>query len=188
MATFLTGNTGRGSGPHLDFRVFDVNAGDYVNPTGFTDLLMVDGKPLTEQFRMTSGFGPRKAPVPGASTYHLGLDYATPTGTKVEVKGGKLISTYDGGSGGVMSQIGVMRDGKPYDVLLLHGSENNPITSSGFKKDFDYSSLNKPIAPAPVPAPKANQPIRFAGETLSDFMKMGADSVGSSIKSSKPAA
>ena len=77
MATFYTGATGRGTGPHLDFRVFDVEKGDYVNPTGFSDILQVGGKPLTEQFQMTSGFGPRQAPVAGASTYHLGLDYGT---------------------------------------------------------------------------------------------------------------
>ena len=154
MASFLTGNTGIGSGPHLDFRIFDVTANDYVNPTEFTDVLMVGGQPLTSQFPMTSGFGPRKAPVPGASTYHLGLDYATPSGTRVDVKGGTLISTYDGGSGGRMSQIGIMRDGKPYDVLLLHGSKENPITGSGFRTDFDYSTIGAtPSPPSMTPTP-----------------------------------
>lgn len=155
MATFITGDTGRGSGPHLDFRIFDVTAGDYINPTDFTDVLMVGGKPLTEQFTMSSGFGQRQAPVPGASTYHLGLDYRTPSGTQVDVKGGTLISTYDGGVGaGIMSQYGIMRNGKPYDVLLLHGSKENPITGSGFRTDFDYSTIGAtPPPPSITPTP-----------------------------------
>ena len=33
--------------------------------------------------RISSGFGPRTAPKPGASTYHKGVDLATPTGTTV---------------------------------------------------------------------------------------------------------
>ena len=94
MATFYTGNTGRSSGPHLDFRIYDVAGRGYINPTNFTDMLTVGGKPLTDQFAMTSGYGPRKAPVPGASTNHKGLDYATPEGTPVEVVGGRFLTTF----------------------------------------------------------------------------------------------
>lgn len=32
---------------------------------------------------VTSEFGPRKSPTPGASTYHLGRDYGAPTGTPI---------------------------------------------------------------------------------------------------------
>ena len=80
MSMFYTGNTGVGTGPHLDFRVYDVTAGDYVNPSDFVDVLQVDGNPLSSQFQMTSGYGPRRAPTAGASTFHRGLDYATPEG------------------------------------------------------------------------------------------------------------
>lgn len=33
--------------------------------------------------QLTSGFGPRKSPTPGASTFHKGIDLAAPIGTKV---------------------------------------------------------------------------------------------------------
>ncbi len=131
MSMFYTGATGVGTGPHLDFRVYDVGAETYVDPTAFTDVLRVDGNPLVDQFRMTSGYGPRRAPTIGASTMHRGLDYATPEGTAVEVLGGNLLSTFEDKGGGIMSQYGIMRDGKPYDVLLLHGSRNNPVTADG---------------------------------------------------------
>lgn len=141
MGTFYTGATGIGSGPHLDFRIYDVAAGDYVNPSGFTDVLSVGGKPLVDQFRMTSGFGKRDAPVPGASTMHKGLDYATPEGTAIDVVGGKFLTTFPDEKGGRMSQYALRRDGKDYDVLLLHGSDKNPILSDAAKTDFDYSTL-----------------------------------------------
>lgn len=42
--------------------------------------------------RMTSGFGRRKAPTKGASSYHKGIDWATPVGTAVMASsGGKVI-------------------------------------------------------------------------------------------------
>lgn len=142
MASFITGSTGLGTGPHLDFRVYDVASNTYLNPSDFTDVLTVGGKPLTEQFRMTSGFGPRVAPTSGASTDHKGMDYATPAGTRVDIAGGKHLATFDTPKGGVMSQFAFQRDGKNYDLLFLHGDrEGNPITSQGAVTDFDYSTL-----------------------------------------------
>ena len=91
MTTFYTGASGLGTGPHLDFRVWDVDKGGYINPGAFTNILEVDGKPLTDQFQMTSGYGPRNAPTAGASTMHKGIDYATPEGTPVTIRGGKYL-------------------------------------------------------------------------------------------------
>ncbi len=144
MGTFYTGASGVGTGPHLDFRIWDVDKGSYINPSGFTDVLSVNDKPLTEQFNMTSGFGPRPVPTPGASSNHLGIDYATPAGTPVQIKGGKFITTFNDARGGRMSQYGIQRDGKNYDVLLLHGSNQNQLLSDGARTDFDYSSLGTP--------------------------------------------
>jgi len=49
--------------------------------------------------RMTSGFGPRSAPVAGASTYHKGIDWAVPTGTAVYASSGGTVSRAGWGSG-----------------------------------------------------------------------------------------
>ena len=144
MATFYTGASGIGTGPHLDFRIWDVDKGSYIDPSGFTDVLSVDGKPLTDQFNMTDGYGPRPVPTPGASSNHQGIDYATPTGTPVQVKGGKFITTFNDKRGGRMSQYGIQRDGKNYDVLLLHGNDQNTILSDAARTDFDYNTLSSP--------------------------------------------
>ncbi|MCR5508847.1 MAG: M23 family metallopeptidase [Lachnospiraceae bacterium] len=49
--------------------------------------------------RMTSGFGKRKAPKRGASTYHKGIDWATPVGTSVCASSGGTVVRAGWGSG-----------------------------------------------------------------------------------------
>lgn len=49
--------------------------------------------------RKTSGFGRRNAPTKGASTYHKGVDWATPTGTPVYASCGGTVAKAGWGSG-----------------------------------------------------------------------------------------
>jgi len=49
--------------------------------------------------RKSSGFGGRKAPKKGASTYHKGIDWATPTGTAVMASSGGVVTKAGWGSG-----------------------------------------------------------------------------------------
>lgn len=49
--------------------------------------------------RMTSQFGPRKAPTKGASTNHKGIDWATPIGTSVYASSGGTVAFAGWGSG-----------------------------------------------------------------------------------------
>lgn len=121
---FITGNTGIGTGAHLDMRVYDPAIGDYIDPTNYQNLLLTDGGiPIRRKFAMTSGYGPRRAPVPGASTFHKGIDFATPEGTAISVKGGRFIrSWWDNGGGGVVTAYR-LPDGK--EMRLLHGSKQN---------------------------------------------------------------
>ena len=121
---FITGNTGIGTGAHLDMRVYDPQTGSYVDPTNYQDLLTVDGGiPIRRKFAMTSGYGPRRAPVPGASTFHNGLDFATPVGTAISVRGGRFLRSYwDNGGGGVVTSYR-LPDGR--EMRLLHGSQQN---------------------------------------------------------------
>lgn len=49
--------------------------------------------------RLTSKFGKRKAPKPGASTYHKGVDWATPTGTPIYASCGGTVAKAGWGSG-----------------------------------------------------------------------------------------
>ena len=49
--------------------------------------------------RLSSGFGKRKAPKKGASTYHKGLDFAVPTGTAIRASCGGVVTRAGWGSG-----------------------------------------------------------------------------------------
>lgn len=49
--------------------------------------------------RLSSGFGKRNAPKKGASTYHKGVDWATPTGTAVYASCGGTVAKAGWGSG-----------------------------------------------------------------------------------------
>lgn len=55
-------------------------------------------KPLSGG-RKSSGFGPRKAPTKGASTYHKGQDWATPVGTPIYASSGGTVAKAGWGSG-----------------------------------------------------------------------------------------
>lgn len=55
-------------------------------------------KPLSGG-RASSGFGPRKAPTKGASTYHKGQDWATPVGTPIYASCGGTVAKAGWGSG-----------------------------------------------------------------------------------------
>lgn len=55
-------------------------------------------KPLSGG-RASSGFGPRKAPTKGASTYHKAQDWATPVGTPIYASCGGTVSKAGWGSG-----------------------------------------------------------------------------------------
>ncbi len=55
-------------------------------------------KPLSGG-RMSSKFGPRPRPTAGASTYHKGIDWATPTGTTIYASSGGTVAKAGWGSG-----------------------------------------------------------------------------------------
>ena len=118
---FITGNTGVGTGAHVHVAL---NNPDQVkvNPSLILDNLYVNGKPLRTQFAKTSGYGPRTAPTPGASTFHQGIDFATPTGTRISVRGARYMGTsYDKKSG----YYNIYRLPNGYEILLMHGHKSN---------------------------------------------------------------
>ena len=55
--------------------------------------------PLTVRGRISSPFGYRSAPTAGATTYHKGVDWATPTGTAVNASCGGTVAKAGWGSG-----------------------------------------------------------------------------------------
>ena len=144
MATFFTGNSGRSTGPHLDFRVYSHSAGGYVDPSPFTSYVR-SGKGGLDQFRQTSPYGADRG-----SYIHQGIDYATEMGTPIEVDGRYLTTWNDKGGGGITSQYEIDHDGGKYDILLMHGNDQNKILSDAAVTDgvsLGSSSYTPPETP-----------------------------------------
>ncbi len=160
MARFITGNTGIGTGAHLDFRVQDVETGEWVHPSSYRGMLHVGGKPLASQFQLTSPHGPRSAPTAGASTFHRGEDWGTPEGTEVEVRGAQYVRTWeDNNGGGVVSDYEFTNptNKRRMRMRLLHGSKANlgrPPGKSGESPTPAASDTTTGDAPAPAAAPR----------------------------------
>lgn len=76
--------------------------------------------PLPGSTRISSNFGPRKAPVPGASTFHRGLDIPASKGTKViAADSGKVVVAKTGHNGGRGNYV-VIDHGNGLGTLYQH--------------------------------------------------------------------
>jgi tape measure domain-containing protein len=78
----LQGSTGVSSGAHFDVRRQD---GKYISPEEARALF---DPAIARQLSLTDKYGPRTAPVPGASTFHRGVDLAGPANTPLNLAAG----------------------------------------------------------------------------------------------------
>ena len=186
MAAFITGNSGsRTTGDHLDFRVWDVNAGGFVDPRRFTNRMRVGDSLLTDRYDVTSGYGMREDPISGGQRMHDGIDYSTPAGTAVTIDGGNLLTTFNDPSGGVTSQYSITGDdGNPYEILLMHGSSDNQLLSDAAVTDGRSLFNNNPSGVLPTaPSASATDPMDYdtmsKGELNNEYdrLRMAGDAL-----------
>ena len=121
------------TGAHGDFRVqpmFGDRAGDYVDPRTARSLLQnvligPNQTPLVQQdkdgnwnfnYDVSSEFGPRVPPAPGASDYHRGIDVPLEAGTQLSYKGQGKFKSADGY--GILETTDAQ--GRPYRLSFLH--------------------------------------------------------------------
>lgn len=114
----ISGNTGIGTGAHLDIRI---SGGSRRLTEAELARFQAGGKELSA-WRKTSEYGKRKAPTKGASTFHRGIDYAMPVGTAITTHHAvqDVKTFFDNKGGGWVSRI-EFADGLSVD--LLHQSE-----------------------------------------------------------------
>lgn len=77
--------------------------------------------PLPASHSITCGFGPRRAPMAGASTYHKGIDIGAPSGSKiVAAKAGRVVTaSYSAGSGNFV----MISHGDGIYTIYMHASQ-----------------------------------------------------------------
>lgn len=106
----LQGSTGTASGAHFDVRRQD---GTYISPAQARAVL---DQSVARQLTTTSTYGPRTAPVAGASTYHRGVDLAGPANTPLNLAPGYTM-TGAGEKGGLGFTASVRGpQGEMYDI------------------------------------------------------------------------
>ena len=127
---YYTGNTGHSTGPHLDMRVWSHEKGAFVDPTEFMKYLSVGGKPVGDQFRMSSPYGMRDLYKNGNEKMHHGIDYATPEMTPIDVMG-EYLTTYNDPGGGITSQYQI----PGFDLILMHGHNKNKVLTPSYVTD-----------------------------------------------------
>ncbi|WP_186543744.1 hypothetical protein [Synechococcus sp. ROS8604] len=104
---------------------------------------------------------------------HDGIDYGTPAGTAVTIDGGNLLTTFNDGGGGITSQYSITGDdGNPYEILLMHGSEDNPIRSDSDVTD-GRSLINSNSSGSPSGALPTAPPATPAVDVM-DYDQMSA--------------
>ncbi len=182
MASFITGNTGGSTGPHLDFRVYNPSTGSYEDPSSYTRFITSGGKPF--DYQVTSGYGMRTHPIHGDQRMHHGIDYATPLGTQLDIDGTHLSTWEDSGGGGIMSQYLISTDDGDRELLLLHGSDGNKITGSGAVTDYTPGSLPKP-SDGPDPE-KVGEAVERA-KAYQDMSKSEMNAAYDEMRKSDPA-
>ncbi len=82
--------------------------------------------PLNTDIRITSDFGPRRTPTPGATSWHKGLDISVPVGTPVYATAdGVIESIRDQGNSGGGKYIVIKHGNTNFRTVYMHLSKNN---------------------------------------------------------------
>lgn len=134
----VSGQSGIGTGPHLDVRYGGSMSGQKVSNEHLARL-QAGGKPLTS-YKISSNYGPRKAPTKGASSFHKGIDFSMPEGTPIttNVAVKDIKTRYDSKGGGYVSEV-IFEDG--VSLKLLHQSPSmQSKVKSGASKGSEKAS------------------------------------------------
>jgi hypothetical protein len=163
-----TGATGIGSGAHLDVRWAD---GRPITSADADRFIRVAGK-VPSSFGVSSPYGPRQAPVPGASTFHRGIDFPTPAGLPISLTGGARLTgsmtEAQSGGGGVVGII----DTPMGQMKLLH--LERVIGTPQARASMQISGAPTPrFNEVPIGPTPAAAPINAQREALRTALNVG---------------
>ena len=140
----ISGNSGRGTGAHLDVRYGGGREGRVTDE--HLARLQAGGESLGKK-KITSDYGYRRQPVAGASTFHKGIDFAMPVGTPITTSVGvKNVKTWQDDKGGGYVSTVTFEDGVVLKLLHQSPSVMTKIQSKGTptgKDDGDLATFLK---------------------------------------------
>jgi len=176
-----TGDTGISSGPHLDVRWAD---GRPITAADADRFIRVAGR-TPSSFGVTSPYGPRQAPVPGASTFHKGIDFGTPAGLPITLTGGATLTgsrtPAQSGGGGVVGIINTPMG--QMQLLHLESVLTGPSAQSPAAQMANIPqprSQETPLGATPAAAPinaAANAARMATMKSEEDFNKLLEDQI-----------
>lgn len=157
-------NAGLSSGAHLDVRWAD---GRPITKEDADRFIRVAGK-TPSSYGVTSGYGPRNAPVPGASAFHKGIDFGTPANLPITLAGGATFASSksaDASGGGGL--VGII-DTPMGQMKLLHLEKilSPSAAAAAIPKPAEIYS--------PKPLPPRLDPSKFAVDISSEERQIKA--------------
>ncbi len=152
----MQGSTGVSSGPHFDVRRADGSRISEAEARALFD------PAVRRQLQMTSGYGPRNTGIPGASTFHRGIDLAGPANTPLNLAPGYSMQSagMEGGLGYTANVRGPQ--GQMYKVGHLQEPKSGMPASrvrAEAKKDYSAALASQEAINAKE---KENAQIKYA--------------------------
>jgi tape measure domain-containing protein len=152
----MQGSTGISSGPHFDVRRADGSRISEAEARALFD------PAVRRQLQMTSGYGPRNTGIPGASTFHRGIDLAGPANTPLNLAAGYSMQSagMEGGLGYTANVRGPQ--GQMYKVGHLQEPKSGMPASrvrAEAKKDYSAALASQEAINAKE---KENAQIKYA--------------------------
>jgi tape measure domain-containing protein len=149
-----TGSTGDSTGPHLDIRWAD---GRPITKADADKYFALNGR-APSSYGVTSGYGPRSL---FGRSFHAGIDFGTPSGTPISLKGGAALTKNLGytGAGGYAAEISTPQGAMRILHLLANSVAKIPTVA---KAGPAAAAVQAPAGPRAMQVDAANAIRPFA--------------------------
>jgi len=172
-----TGSTGDSTGPHLDIRWAD---GRPITKADADKYFALNGK-APSSYGVTSGYGPRSL---FGRSFHAGMDFGTPSGTPISLKGGAALTKNLGytGAGGYAAEISTPQGAMRILHLLANSVAKIPTAA---KAGPAAAAVQAPAGLRAMQVDAANAIRPFAAPSTAKLDKLTAGLVTSNEEQQK---
>jgi len=172
-----TGSTGDSTGPHLDIRWAD---GRPITKADADKYFALNGR-APSSYGVTSGYGPRSL---FGRSFHAGIDFGTPRGTPISLKGGAALTKNLGytGAGGYAAEISTPQGAMRILHLLANSVAKIPTAANAGPA---AAAVQAPIGSRAMQVDAANTIKPFAAPSTATLDKLTTGLVSSNEEQTK---